>query len=198
MVALYLAGPEVFLPQSRSVGANKKKICATLGHEGLFPLDADLPVACGKDLATHICRANIAMIEKSAAIVANLTPFRGPSADAGTIFEIGYALAMGKPVFAYANVVADYRKRVVDAYGPLVLNPTGEWACDGMAVENFGLIDNLMIAESIAAQGWDIVRHKAEADALFTDLRGFVICLQHVSMHFSNSADNPQSGRSIE
>ena len=187
MVALYLAGPEVFLPQSRSVGANKKKICATLGHEGLFPLDADLPVACGKDLATHICRANIAMIEKSAAIVANLTPFRGPSADAGTVFEIGYALALGKPVFAYANVIAGYRERVVDTYGPLVPTPTGESACDGMAVENFGLHDNLMIAESIAAQGWEIIKHKAKTDAIFTDLQGFEICLRHVSMHFRDS-----------
>lgn len=185
MVALYLAGPEVFLPQAQTVGAAKKRLCAAYGHEGLFPLDSDLPVATGAGVATQIYRANIAMIDKSAALVANLTPFRGPSADAGTVFEIGYALALGKPVFAYANVLADYRERLIDTHGPLVATSDGEWARDGMAVENFGLHDNLMIAESIAAQGWEIVRRAAPAGALFSDLQGFEICLRRLSAHFS-------------
>jgi nucleoside 2-deoxyribosyltransferase len=178
MVALYLAGPDVFLPHAQAVGAAKKELCAAHGHAGLFPLDSDLPVA------SLIYRANIAMIHKSAAIVANLTPFRGPSADAGTVFEIGYALALGKPVFAYANVTADYRARVIDSHGPLVATAAGEWACDGMAVENFGLHDNLMIAESIAGQGWEIIVHAAPAEAIFTDLQAFDACLKQVSAHF--------------
>lgn len=185
MVALYLAGPEVFLPQAQAVGAAKKKLCTTYGHEGLFPLDSDLPVATGAGVATRIYRANIAMIDKSAALVANLTPFRGPSADAGTVFEIGYALALGKPVFAYANVAADYRARVAGSHGPLVATAAGEWACDGMAIENFGLHDNLMIAESIAAQGWEIVRHAAPPEALFSDLQSFEICVRRLSAHFA-------------
>ena len=186
MVALYLAGPEVFLPQARSVGAAKKQLCAVQGHEGLFPLDSDLPVASGDDVAKKIYRANIAMIDNSAAVVANLTPFRGPSADAGTVFEIGYALARGKPVFAYVNVLAGYRERVIASHGPLIATSAGELACDGMSVENFNLCDNLMIAESIAAQGWDIVAYPAAADALFTDVRAFEVCLQRASAHFAS------------
>ena len=185
MVALYLAGPEVFLPQAQSVGAAKKELCAAWGHEGLFPLDPDLPVATGEGVATQIYRANIAMIEKSAAIVANLTPFRGPSADAGTVFEIGYALALGKPVFAYVNVVADFRARIMDTHGPLIVTTAGEWAQDGMAVENFGLRDNLMIAESIAAQGLEIIAHDAAAEDLFTDLKAFEMCLRRASGLFA-------------
>lgn len=181
MVSIYLAGPEVFLPDAQSVGAAKKQLCAEWGHEGLFPLDSDFPVASGAGIATRIYRANIALIERSAAVVANLTPFRGPSADAGTVFEVGYALALGKPVFAYVNVLADYRARTTDTHGPLIATTTGEWARDGMAVENFGLRDNLMIAESIAAQGWDIVAHDAGSEALFTDLQGFEVCLRRAS-----------------
>ena len=30
------------------------------------------------------------------AIIANLTPFRGPSADAGTVYELGYMAGRGK------------------------------------------------------------------------------------------------------
>lgn len=184
MVALYLAGPEVFLAQAQAVGAAKKQLCVAYGHAGLFPLDSDLPVASGAGVSTQIYHANIAMIHKSAAVIANLTPFRGPSADAGTVFEIGYALALGKPVFAYANVIAGYRERVRDSHGPLVASDLGEWACDGMAVENFGLHDNLMIAESIAAQGWEMIAHAAPADALFMDLQAFEACLKQVSAHF--------------
>jgi nucleoside 2-deoxyribosyltransferase len=184
MVALYLAGPDVFLPQAQAIGAAKKELCAAHGHAGLFPLDSDLPVASGAGVARLIYRANIAMIHKSAAVVANLTPFRGPSADAGTVFEIGYALALGKPVFAYANVAADYRARVAGSHGPLVATAAGEWACDGMAVENFGLHDNLMIAESIAGQGWEMIVHAAPAEAIFTDLQAFDACLKQVSEHF--------------
>ena len=183
MVALYLAGPEVFLPQARSIGAAKKELCARWGYEGLFPLDSDLPVASGEGVAMQIYRANIAMIDKSAGIVANLTPFRGPSADAGTVFEIGYALGSGKPVFAYVNVLADYRARVIDSHGPLVVTTSGEWASDGMAVENFSLRDNLMIAQSIAAQGWEIVAHAAATEAQFTDLEGFEMSLRRAREH---------------
>ncbi len=185
MVALYLAGPEVFLPQARSIGVAKKKLCARWGYEGLFPLDSNLPVVSGEDVAMHIYRANIDMIDKCEAIVANLTPFRGPSADAGTIFEIGYALGTGKPVFAYINVLADYRSRVIDSHGPLVVTKDDEWGADGMAVENFGLRDNLMIAQSIAAQGWEIIAHSAAADALFTDLQGFEMSLRRVREHLA-------------
>lgn len=185
MVALYLAGPEVFLTQAQAVGVAKRQLCAAYGHEGLYPLDSAMSAVSGEDVAARIYRANIDMIRKSAALVANLTPFRGPSADAGTIFEIGYALALVKPVFAYVNVIADYRERVIESHGPVVITSAGAWARDGMAVENFGLRDNLMIAESIAAQGWDIVAHAAPPEALFTDLKAFELCLRRVSAHFS-------------
>jgi nucleoside 2-deoxyribosyltransferase len=36
----------------------------------------------------------------------NCSPFRGVSLDAGTAYEIGYACALGKPVFGYSNVLA--------------------------------------------------------------------------------------------
>ncbi len=87
MVALYLAGPEVFLAQAQAVGAAKKQLCVAYGHAGLFSLDSDLPVASGAGVSTQIYHANIAMIHKSAAVIANLTPFRGPSADAGTVWD---------------------------------------------------------------------------------------------------------------
>ena len=36
---VYLAGPDVFLPDALAVGEAKKRLCADHGLEGVFPLD---------------------------------------------------------------------------------------------------------------------------------------------------------------
>ena len=43
------------------------------------------------------------MMDAADAIIANLTPFRGPSADAGTVYELGYMAGRGKLCLAYSN-----------------------------------------------------------------------------------------------
>ena len=75
-------------------------------------------------------------ILRADAVIADLTPFRGPSADPGTVWEIGYAVALGKPVFAYTGDRREYKERV---------------APDGLRVEDHGAVDNLMIGASIAS-----------------------------------------------
>ena len=42
---IYLAGPEVFLPDAQAMGARKAALCAAHGLEGVFPLDAQLNLA---------------------------------------------------------------------------------------------------------------------------------------------------------
>ena len=42
------------------------------------------------------------MMDEADAIIANLTPFRGPSADAGTVYELGYMAGL-QPEFAKRN-----------------------------------------------------------------------------------------------
>jgi nucleoside 2-deoxyribosyltransferase len=37
------------------------------------------------------------------AMIVNLTPFRGPSADVGSAYEMGFMRALGRPIFAYSN-----------------------------------------------------------------------------------------------
>jgi len=51
--------------------------------------------------------------------VLNLTPFRGTSADVGTVFELGFLTGLGKSVFAYTNDIADllYRLSVIPRCG---------------------------------------------------------------------------------
>ena len=42
---IYLAGPEVFMPHAKDVGAEKARLCAEAGFEGCFPLDNVLDLA---------------------------------------------------------------------------------------------------------------------------------------------------------
>ena len=78
---VYLAGPDVFLPDAQHIGQLKRDICRQHGLEGLFPLDGHLPEDAKEPLSRRIFRANTALMDRADAIIANLTPFRGPSAD---------------------------------------------------------------------------------------------------------------------
>ena len=142
---VYLAGPDVFLPDPSARAAAMKLVCSRHGLEGVFPLDplADEP---GRDAAS-IARRNEAHIRGCDAILANLSPFRGPSADGGTVYEVGFGRALGLPVFGYATVAADYASRV-RAPGSAAAHDA-----DGLAIEDFGLFENLMISCGITESG---------------------------------------------
>ncbi|MEO8296554.1 MAG: nucleoside 2-deoxyribosyltransferase [Burkholderiales bacterium] len=133
---LYLAGFDVFRSDARDQGERLKALCAAFGHEGLFPLDNDLPTGLqGPAAARWIFEANIALIRRADAVLANLNDFRGHEPDSGTAFEVGYAAALGKPVWAY---LGDGR--------PLRQQLGGATDAQGFSVEDFGLPRNLMLA----------------------------------------------------
>jgi nucleoside 2-deoxyribosyltransferase len=148
---LYLAGPDIFFGDARQIGARKKALCAQYGFEGLYPLDAALPVrASAAEVAMAIFEIDTGMMAEADGIVANLTPFRGPSADPGTVFELAWMLARGKPAFGYS---ADAR--------PLAART----APDGAVIEDFGLSENLMIDCALRAAGTPLVIPTAGQDA---------------------------------
>jgi len=86
MAAVYLAGPDVFLADAIDVGRVKKAHCSDHGLVGVFPLDAELALAHQDGISERIFNANVALIGQCAAVVANITPFRGLSVDPGTAF----------------------------------------------------------------------------------------------------------------
>jgi len=145
--AVYLAGPEVFFPDVEAVAARLKALCAAAGLTGLFPTDAARPTGDGISTARAIYLGNVALIDRSDAVVADISPFRGAGMDPGTAWEIGYAIARGLPVFAYSHDLRPYAERV----GPAGQGPRGPVDADGLLVEDFGLVENLMIAESVVA-----------------------------------------------
>ncbi|MFX6778571.1 nucleoside 2-deoxyribosyltransferase, partial [Acinetobacter baumannii] len=77
------------------IGKRKAAICARHGVTGHYPLDNVVDLSAPGASLT-IFKSNEAMMDAADAIIANLTPFRGPSADAGTVYELGYMAGRGK------------------------------------------------------------------------------------------------------
>lgn len=167
----YLAGPDVFLPDAIDVGRRKREACARSGIVGLFPLDNVLPkAATPAAYARAIALANEAMIRDCDVVLANLTPFRSPSADPGTAFEIGFARAVGKTIHGYsaAGDLLLPRTRRMLGLGKGAMHDNA-----GQAIEDFGMFDNLMLDSAILESGGVIVARAADdlsAMAAFEDL----------------------------
>lgn len=158
---VYLAGPEVFLPEPIAAGAARKARIAALSRAadwpfvlaGLYPLDNEIPdFRPDFDTGMRIYHANIELMDRAYAVVANMVRFRGPSMDAGTAFEMGYMLGLGKPVFAYYDAAPFYgREEAPGKYVDRVRAhcPVSEHDprvdADGLTVDDFGMADNLMM-----------------------------------------------------
>ncbi len=154
----------------------KKAICREYAFEGVFPLDNELDFSglSKQERGLAVSRANEALMGGCDLLIANLTPFRGPSADVGTVFELGFMRALGKPTFAYSNVAESFLERTKS-----FLDKDLRKRCDGtledmhgMALEDFDLADNLMIDG-----GATLFRRAAADDTLYTDLAAFRECV---------------------
>jgi len=169
--ALYLAGPGVFSPDANAIGRELKALCARYEFEGLWPGDETY----GSSQMIFI--AHLEMLRRSAAVLADISPFRGPHADPGTAFEIGLAYQAGIPVFAYtrattlprsdeARLPSELVHRVRSTryarhgIGFMRFGRLNEWeelveddGCrhdeDGNLVEDWGLVESLMVARAL-------------------------------------------------
>lgn len=183
---VYLAGPEVFLPDPIAKGADKYATIERFNHEvlpdknfrfvGLYPMDAQIDVQIDEyeetpATAMRIFHADVDLMDKADLIIANITRFRGPSADVGTAFEMGYMYAQQKPVFVYYNMQETYftsdqiETTVLDCASPdsdahtTYAEKVHAFAAGYLVdhsttkdhdnythmIENFGLADNLML-----------------------------------------------------
>ena len=142
---LYLAGPDVFRPDAADHGRQLVALCAQHGFRAVFPLAAALPDGLSPQaLARHIYQANVDHIAECDAVLANLDFFRGPEPDSGTCFEVGYAVARGKPVIGYVPEEGSLAERIRRRYPQAV--GAGLVDAAGWQLEEFGLPLNLMLA----------------------------------------------------
>lgn len=176
MVKVYLAGPEVFLPDAREVLDRKIRLAREAGFDPLAPGDLEIPAAPTKRaFGENISRVDEGLMLAADAIIANLTPFRGLSADPGTVYELGFMSGRGKPAFAYSNVKASHYERLVAFYGGRVATASDgkPRAPDGTLVEDFDMNENLMLDGGIARRGGAWATHEAPEAHRFSDTTAF-------------------------
>jgi nucleoside 2-deoxyribosyltransferase len=183
---VYLAGPDVFLPDALEIGRQKIDICRRHGLIGLYPLDNVVDRAAA-EASLRIFRANEAMMDQADAIIANLTPFRGPGADAGTTYELGYMAARRKFCLGYSNDPMSYADRVrrftnVTARDGRLVD-TG-----GLAVEDFGHNDNLMMIHALDLYGAPLVLLREKPADVWRDLTAFGLCVAMAAARLTSAS----------
>ena len=116
---VYIAGPDVFLPNPAGKYDSKRATIARFNAEVLgdtdFKFVAITPIDTEIDdfkndpaTAMKIFIANINHMQNADFVIANMSRFRGPSMDVGTAFEMGYMYALNKPVFGYYDMTTTY------------------------------------------------------------------------------------------
>ncbi|MDM0045866.1 nucleoside 2-deoxyribosyltransferase [Variovorax dokdonensis] len=152
---IYLAGPDVFRADCAPFFAALSTACKRLHLVAVPPSDGNLPHGFDGDDQAHAQRIyddNIALIKTCDGVIANLAPFRGLEPDSGTVFEVGFAVALGLPVVGYGIPASTYAQRVgeqiecqPDAQGVL------RERASGLMVEGLGQRANLMLTRSVLA-----------------------------------------------
>ena len=179
---VFLAGPDRFTPAAAFVQARRKAVCEAAGFVPVLPPE---PAEIGDDDGELHARAffaeTIGRLRGADALIANLTPWRGPGADPETAYLAGFAGALGKPVMAYMNILdeaeADHRDRVEGHLGA-VLDEQGVWRDpDGARIEDLGLPE--------AALLWAEARRfmVIVTDEPMEDVTGLELCLEALRLY---------------
>ena len=148
MKKIYIAGFDVFKPNSIEIGKKYVQLCKKYGFEGLYPLDNVVDFNQEKrKIAQDIYKANVNLINQCDIVIANINSFRGKEADSGTIWECGFATALGKKVYGYMKNELNY----IDTFSKdeiKIINSTTV-DLDNRVIEDFDYSINLMIACSV-------------------------------------------------
>ena len=145
---VYLAGPDLFFEDREVRYARLRAACAHAGLEAVAPTDGievhtEGPVPAAEQIYQH----NMRLLRGCAAVLVNLSAFRGAEPDSGSVFDAAWAFAKGIPVVGYTVdglTTADrhllMRKTYIEADESL------RDKMDGGLVEDFGQPSNLMLA----------------------------------------------------
>jgi len=143
MQKIYIAGPDVFEKNSIEIGANLRALCSMYGFSGLYPMDNVVDFSQTKHkIASDIFEANAQMIKDADIVIANLNSFRGKESDSGTVWECGYAHALGKKVYGYIKTSSSYMEQFENKQA----RDGMFWDEEDRFIEDFNHPVNLMIA----------------------------------------------------
>jgi len=166
---LYLAGPEIFLPNATQNAGKQRDLCHKYGFIPLHPMDNNLdPGNRDMETARRIYLADIEQIKRCDIIVANCNGFRGVCMDDGTAYELGHGNALGKPSYGYIRELTPLGKRTVRDYpcqkSDGVDASSADIDQDGYLVaDDFGTSINLMMQCGMLHQNGRLIEGDFEA-----------------------------------
>ncbi len=146
---IYLAGFDVFYDNAIEVLNRKIALCDKYGFIGLAPLDNEVDFSQPKSKVRKIIyEANIKLMHEADILCVNLNAFRHGEPDSGTVFEIGYGVALGKDVYVYLDSDESMLEKT-KAHDDKCVYKDGLWFDkNGLIIEDFDGMFNLMINES--------------------------------------------------
>lgn len=97
---VYLADFEMFLPSCPETVKYWKSVCDKYGMIGLFPGEGD-PVEPGDNYWQRVFDHDYNWMKYSDMCIAQLDDWRGHEPDSGTLFELGYFVALGMPSYGF-------------------------------------------------------------------------------------------------
>ncbi|MCB1179199.1 MAG: nucleoside 2-deoxyribosyltransferase [Leptospiraceae bacterium] len=164
MKKIYLAGPEVFLPDAEDIFEKRKKISLSYGYLAVTPFDNSLDSEIkGIERARKIFEANKNLILNSDYIIANCNPFRSAIVDDGTSFEIGFGFANKKKIYGFCSKKISLPEIVKNKIQTKPHESGYEIDNDGYLVnEDFGNTINLMLEFSILESGGKLIEGSYE------------------------------------
>lgn len=180
---VYLAGPEVFLPDSLHAGNFlKAQISLFNKHylkdspyllKGIYPFDSEYePKNMDFNDGFNIFEGNTKIMDKSSAVIANMVKFRGPGIDEGTAFEIGYMHAQNKIIVGYYDEKPFYinpqnNRDLIEKVKEEMGGVKESLDKHGALIEPFEMTDNLMVVAPVMGnKQWPI--SEDSWSALFT------------------------------
>ncbi len=87
---------------------------------------------------------------------------------------MGFMRALGKPVLGYSNDSTLFFDRAKDHLGGVDgHDEMGRPQAHGMALENFSMVDNLMLHGAVRHSGFDVIVGDVPDDELYTSLAVF-------------------------
>ena len=180
--SIYLSGPALPATYEAPVKAETRLMCEGAGYAALG-LDGDplIEQSPSEAMAREIYAQRVSRMRQADAAIVNLTPFRGPHCDPAAAFEAGFFSGLGKPVFAYMNLISEEDaelKSRVDFFVGAEPDEQGIWRDDfGAPVEDFGLPESLILWAE-ARRLYVIVTPDPESD-----LTGLQLCLDAVKLY---------------
>ena len=177
-VIAYLAGPDVFLPNAVAHAATEGGDMPATRFAAVCRRSTKMLRTAATELEAWqaIYEKDVAMMEKSDIIIANLTPFAGASADAGTLIEVGWFLGKGKPIFGYSNTSENFEFRMRKQLGAKHAD---------FGIEGFHLPDNLMIVGAVQSGGYPVFLPTDGKARGFDALDVFETCVKAAVRYFA-------------